>query len=383
MFAESPVWLVVTVLSLTVSTFSSPECLCGERRTRSQLNLKIAGGEEAEVNEFPWAALLVIRGSGPSKRCGGSLINERFVLTAAHCLPAASQLNITVLLGEHDTTKRGESRTLKIPAKPYRYSRHWGYRHDKQRGTEYDFAVVELARSVDFAKYPHIRPVCLPGREERDYDGEVGTVVGWGVDEVGFLQTGFNLVTGYPTSGAAKTLQKLDFRMIKQDTCRSIYHQVDQNLKITESNLCAFSPLGDSCRGDSGGGLVVQVEGARYFEIVGVVSYGVGCNSTINESKIPGVYSRVSTAVDWIMAQAGEGGFCQRPSLKQSAASKLSSGWGSWQAWSSCDRPCGIGRKSRDRYCLGRSCSPRGHTMKNQQVVCNVQDCSEDLSINN
>ena len=49
-------------------------------------------------------------------------------------------------------------------------------------------------------------------------------------------------------------------RIIKQEACRAIYHEVDQKLKITESNLCAFSSLGDSCRGDSGGGLVVQNE---------------------------------------------------------------------------------------------------------------------------
>ena len=46
--------------------------------------------------------------------------------------------------------------------------------------------------------------------------------------------------------------------MIKQDTCRSIYHQVDGKAKITKSNLCALSSTGDSCEGDSGGGLVIQ-----------------------------------------------------------------------------------------------------------------------------
>ena len=70
------------------------------------------------------------------------------------------------------------------------------------------------------------------------------------------------------------------------------------NLRLQERNLCAVSPLGDSCRGDSGGGLVRVNCGARYiiyhsyrivfinlfrfYELVGVVSSGIGCNSTIN-----------------------------------------------------------------------------------------------------
>ena len=75
MFAGSAVCFFTLVVTFTAS--STQECMCGERRRRSNLNLKIAGGEEAEVNEFPWAALLVIRGSGRSRLCGGSLINDR------------------------------------------------------------------------------------------------------------------------------------------------------------------------------------------------------------------------------------------------------------------------------------------------------------------
>jgi len=373
-------WLGALVLLFSFSvtfplTFSST-CVCGERGASSKLDLKIAGGQEADVSEFPWAALLLITDGGKPRRCGGSLINDRFVLTAAHCLPYASQLNITILLGEHDTTKRGEADTLKIEAKPYRYFRHWGYVYDKNRGAVYDFALVELARSVDFDKYPHIRPICLPSKEEVDYNGKIGTVAGWGVENVGLLQTGQNIVKGFPTSGAAKILQKLDFRMIKQDTCRSIYHQIDEKLKITKSNLCALSPRGDSCEGDSGGGLVLQNAEQRYFEIVGVVSYGVGCNSTLNGSKIPGVYSRVSTAVDWISNQAAEGLFCQKQKLHETSHSNFMSGWGSWSSWSSCSQPCGVGRKTRARYCQGKSCSARGHTQSSQEVLCNIHRCS-------
>ena len=79
MVRRSACWIIVCFLSLSGQTVSLfiPECVCGERLARSGLSLKIAGGEEAGVNEFPWAALLVIKGKGRAKRCGGSLINDR------------------------------------------------------------------------------------------------------------------------------------------------------------------------------------------------------------------------------------------------------------------------------------------------------------------
>ena len=99
-----------------------------------------------------------------------------------------SLLNLTIKIrypGEHDTKRSGEADTLRIAAKPYRYFRHSGYVYNQNRGAVYDFALVELARSVHFGRHSHIRPVCLPSTEEVDYDGDTATVAGWGVDRVG------------------------------------------------------------------------------------------------------------------------------------------------------------------------------------------------------
>ena len=74
-------WLDVSVLvflfSVTFCINLSSDCVCGERGSTSKLDLKITGGQDAGVNEFPWAALLLITDGGKPRRCGGSLINDR------------------------------------------------------------------------------------------------------------------------------------------------------------------------------------------------------------------------------------------------------------------------------------------------------------------
>ena len=103
------------------------DCLCGQKKNFAEVSLSkdqyvegfktlniqtlSVGGEEAEVSEFPWAALLQLRSSETNKtsRCGGSLISDRHVLTAGHCLRETAKNgeiedvydDITVVLGKH------------------------------------------------------------------------------------------------------------------------------------------------------------------------------------------------------------------------------------------------------------------------------------------
>ena len=115
-------------------------------------------------------------------------------------------------LGEHDTTSKLESTSLRIKAKPYRFNKHWSYKFDGQKGAWYDFALIELSEQVDFTHHHHIRPVCLPDGGEKDYEDEVATVSGWGLQNVDykrFTQLGLVKGVGY---GRTKKLKKLDVR---------------------------------------------------------------------------------------------------------------------------------------------------------------------------
>ena len=91
--------LVFLLLSFSLQVFG--DCECGVRqggRNACGRRARVAGGTRAEKGEFPWAALLVFRKPGGTHRCGATLINDRFVLTTAHCTTYSD--NIDVILGK-------------------------------------------------------------------------------------------------------------------------------------------------------------------------------------------------------------------------------------------------------------------------------------------
>lgn len=85
------------------TTFSFQEC--GIINTKN----RIVGGEETQVNQYPWMALLLYSGRF---YCGASLINDRYVLTAAHCVSGFNKDRITVRFLEHDRSTQGETPTI-------------------------------------------------------------------------------------------------------------------------------------------------------------------------------------------------------------------------------------------------------------------------------
>merc|ERR1711915_694778 len=149
-------------------------CKCGQANQRA----RIVGGEFAELNEFPWQVIVHAGGSF----CGGSLIGDRWVLTAAHCVKRHVKPNHAwVVLGEHDRRTSSESKSIYSRVRQIIRHRRYDpfYGSDDPRGASWDVALLELRDAITFDD--HIRPVCLPNpQRSSNLVGQSGIASGWG-----------------------------------------------------------------------------------------------------------------------------------------------------------------------------------------------------------
>lgn len=149
----------------------------------------------------------------------------------------------------------------------------------------YDYAVVKLARKLNFTgKHKHLMPICLPEKDQ-GFDGETCTASGWGLTKDQTQQG----------SQMPDQLQKVDLPIVPYNVCKEYYEAV--NVVHEDTMICAGPEEGGKsvCQGDSGGPLQCAREDGHYV-LAGATSWG----STCAAPKQPGVFSRISTQVDWI-----------------------------------------------------------------------------------
>lgn len=244
--------------------------------------IRIVGGEDAPLGAWPWISLLGFRDTLTSKvdyLCGGALITDQHVITAAHCVKDKDEL-YSVRVGEHDINSNSDgaqTQDIVIERKTP---------HEKFDSVSFqnDIAILKLSRKVKLT--PGVQPICLPTDESlrnRNYVKTKPFVAGWGA-------TSYN----GPSSGV---LQEVQIPVVSQESCLASYKKF-RTVVVDDTVICAGTKKGgiDACQGDSGGPLMISE--AERFYLLGVVSFGFKCA----EPGFPGVYTRIPYYMDWIMS---------------------------------------------------------------------------------
>ncbi|XP_073994864.1 trypsin-like isoform X2 [Rhodnius prolixus] len=276
-----PQWPPTTMATTTTSTTSTTthrpalplppvvDQSCGAKNGYQDQE-RIVGGQNADLGEWPWIAALFNSGR---QFCGGSLIDNNHILTAAHCVAHMSAWDVarlTVRLGDHNIKSNTE--TKHVEKKVKRVVRHRGF---DSRTLYNDIAILTLDTPISYTK--NIRSICLP-TSSQNYAGLTATVIGWG-----------SLRESGPQPSE---LQEVTIPIWTNRECRAKYGPAAPG-GIVEHFLCAGEARRDSCSGDSGGPLMIN-EG-RWTQ-VGIVSWGIGCG----KGQYPGVYTRVTHFLSWI-----------------------------------------------------------------------------------
>ncbi|XP_072949116.1 serine protease persephone-like isoform X2 [Epargyreus clarus] len=246
--------------------------------TLPPLNVHIIGGEEAQPGEFPhMAALGYTLGDGYNFSCGGSLISQEYVLTAAHCIeniqgltPSIVRLGV-VEIGKDVFNPESDIRIANIIVHP-----------DRKPVVKYhDIALIRLQRKVEYSAL--LNPACLYTKD--DVPRDALTITGWGKSSVN-------------KDIRSPVLQKANVTAVSREECSAGYANWRRLPSgIGNGQLCAGDSHGltDTCQGDSGGPLQAITARDGHYRVIGVTSFGRGCGSTV-----PGVYTQVSAYLDWI-----------------------------------------------------------------------------------
>ncbi|CAI6361541.1 unnamed protein product [Macrosiphum euphorbiae] len=259
-------------------------CTCGVGYPGS----RIVGGSEVRGNEYPWMASLW----NVKKKffCGGSIVTDQYVLTAAHCfseVPATNYREIHVVLGQTRRPGRlypGGPHVIRAAVVKihHKYDRQGSNVHDN------DIALVKMVKPVKFERTT--QAICLP-MIRYDYGGLTAVVAGWGQ------------LSEY--SGTSLSLRHATLPVWTEKECAAV--PGIEKTGFTPNMMCAGLREGgvDSCQGDSGGPLMLY-DNSEKITVAGIVSWGIGCGAP----GLPGVYTRVDKYLGWIMRNTKDSCHC-------------------------------------------------------------------------
>jgi len=232
---------------------------------------RIVGGSPIDITAAPWQVLLRINNA---TQCGGALISDSWILTAAHCMTGISAGQVEAFVGVTDQnhlTRDHQVQVSQVVVNP-------GWNASTYSG---DLALIGLASPV--VRSSSVQPVSLPLVQDPSAwpaAGESATISGWGTTTL---------------SGSSSPLLRAATVQILTSPTDPKCGEYGTSF-VPGNHVCAGMPQGgvDACQGDSGGPLTVAVSGTPV--LAGIVSSGSGCA----DPKYPGLYSRVTSFLPWL-----------------------------------------------------------------------------------
>ncbi|XP_021486965.1 chymotrypsin-C [Meriones unguiculatus] len=261
--------LRITVLAAILACVSS----CGDPTFPPSLSARVVGGEDAVPHSWPWQiSLQYLKDDTWRHTCGGSLITNSHVLTAAHCINKS--FTYRVGLGKYNLSVEDEEGSLYAAVDTI-------YVHEKWNSLLLvnDIAIIKLAEPVELSDT--IKVACIPEEGSLLPQDYPCYVTGWG-----------RLWTNGPI---AEVLQQGLQPIVSHATCSRPDWWF---IRVRKTMVCAGGDgVISACNGDSGGPLNCRAEDGSW-QVHGIVSFGSGqgCNTL----KKPVVFTRVSAYNDWI-----------------------------------------------------------------------------------
>ena len=241
---------------------------------------RIVGGQDVLIRDYPWQISLQLTPQyGGAHMCGGTIIDDVWILTAAHCLVVDQNGNDFYLTPNHVRIRAGFT-SMSNPEQGSYYSVEEIFVYPDYSTNDYenDIALIRLNNEIDLSDSNKAK-VGIVTQEDADNGltdvGVMTKVSGWGA-----------LSFGGP---APDILQAIDVPIVH------VSNTSYPPSWITPDMILAGAPGQDACQGDSGGPMVVS-DGEGWYKVGGVVSWGNGCGLP----NYPGVYARVSFFENWI-----------------------------------------------------------------------------------
>ncbi|XP_069509536.1 transmembrane protease serine 12-like [Ambystoma mexicanum] len=238
---------------------------------------RIVGGQDAMPGAWPWQVSLQYMSlyRGFRHTCGGTIINNNWVMSAAHCFLQRRDIpRWRAVAGLHNIIFPSKSTEIR------RIEYVTVHRYYSERSMDNDIALLKLAAFLPYGD--HIQPICIPYNIQLNMTSSTQCfVTGWGTTSQG--------------GALAILLQEAQVNIIPSSLCNTPEWYND----IVSSNMiCAGYEGGgiDACQGDSGGPFVCYIPEYRRFYQFGITSFGYGCGKW----HFPGVYTRVENYKNWI-----------------------------------------------------------------------------------